>query len=200
MNDIIQIKCPFDGAVLSVKYAPGIESKTVTCPVCRHKYPFSQFKRVAPKGAKGASGGRHVAFSGTDAPTDFGETPTQFQYDDATEVKGGPGTKPGSLTLLETGVRFQLHDGRNVIGRKAQNCTADFQIDTGDGRLMSREHLVIDVEQVPGKGLVHCASLYKEQVNETFIGQNRLFYGDCVVLSPGDLLRLPDAILQFSIE
>ena len=46
MDEIIQIKCPFDGAVLSVKNQPGIESKNVTCPICKHKYPFTQFKRV----------------------------------------------------------------------------------------------------------------------------------------------------------
>lgn len=46
MDEIIQIKCPFCGAVLSVKNIPDIESKNVTCPICKHKYPFSQFKRV----------------------------------------------------------------------------------------------------------------------------------------------------------
>ena len=48
MDEIIQIKCPFDGAILSVKNQPGIETKNVTCPACKHKYPFTQYKRVGP--------------------------------------------------------------------------------------------------------------------------------------------------------
>lgn len=46
MDDIIQIRCPFCRAILSVKNQPKIESKNVTCPVCKHKYPFPQFKRI----------------------------------------------------------------------------------------------------------------------------------------------------------
>lgn len=46
MNYVIKIKCPFDGAVLSVKNQPGIERKSVTCPVCRNKYPFTRYTRV----------------------------------------------------------------------------------------------------------------------------------------------------------
>ena len=64
---------------------------------------------------------------------------------------------------------------------------------------MSREHLVIEIKKIPGKGFVHCASLYKEKVNPTFIGQNKLEYGDCVILHHRDLIRLPDVEARFEI-
>ncbi len=49
MNHIIRIKCPFDGAVLSVREQTGIETKTISCPVCRNKYPFTQYERILPQ-------------------------------------------------------------------------------------------------------------------------------------------------------
>ena len=64
---------------------------------------------------------------------------------------------------------------------------------------MSRNHLVVEVKKVPGKGFVHCVSLYKDKVNETKVNDTQLEYGDCVVLKNGDLLRLPDATLVFEI-
>ena len=33
MNDLIQIQCPGDGAILTIKNQPGLENKNVTCPV-----------------------------------------------------------------------------------------------------------------------------------------------------------------------
>jgi hypothetical protein len=48
-----------------------------------------------------------------------------------------------------------------------------------------------------GENYVHTVSLYKEKVNETYVGENLLEFGDMVVLSPRDELRLPDATLIF---
>ena len=64
---------------------------------------------------------------------------------------------------------------------------------------MSREHLVLEVKKVIGKGFVHYASLYKEKVNETMINNELLEYGDSIVLKSGDKLRLPDATIVFEI-
>ena len=64
---------------------------------------------------------------------------------------------------------------------KAAKSEAGIQIYTADSRAMSREHIVIDVKNVPGKGFVHTLSLYKEKVNPTFIGSEPLVYGDRIV-------------------
>lgn len=176
MDDLIYIKCPFDGAVLSIKNQPGVESKNVTCPVCNHKFPFSQFKRVYKKE------GIETGGSGD------GET----QYDTGKCLLG-------KLTVVGTGTSYQLMPGRNVIGRKGTKSNADFQIDLAEKRSMSREHLVIEVKKVPSKGYVHYVSLFKEKVNKTFIGEEPLLYGDCVVLNHGDIIKLPDATLKFMI-
>lgn len=191
MDDIIQIKCPFDGAVLSVRNMPGIESKNVTCPICKHKFPFTQFRRVSP-----------VPGNEEDPQTEY-----PFQRDNiansdterTTAIAGAPNFSLGRLLIPGSGIYFQLKPGRNVVGRKGQKSMADFQIDTPDKRNMSREHLIIEVKKIPVKGFVHYASLFKEKVNKTFIGSEQLLFGDCIVLNNGDLIKLPDAILKFEI-
>lgn len=192
MDEIIQIKCPFDGAILSVKNQPDIETKNVTCPVCKHKYPFTQYKRVVP------------TVNNEDPDTEYpnNEEHTSYAYDDRTEKGTELGKKNltlGKVKLLSSSISFQLKPGRNVIGRKATKSTADFQIDTGEQRTMSREHIVIEVKKVPAKGFVHYVSLFKEKVNKTYIGKEQIYYGDCIVLNHGDIIELPDASLEFEI-
>lgn len=193
MNEIIQIKCPFCGAVLSVKNQPGMESKSVTCPVCKHKYLFTEFKRV--------SGGGSSDDDDTDYPGGNGGDDDNTRYDDDDKTSGllNPNLVLGKLVVVGTGTSFQLRPGRNVIGRKAQKSAANFQLATGESRAMSREHIVVEAKRVPGKGFVHYLSLFKEKVNDTFHGNEQLLFGDCIVLKHGDIIKLPDAKLRFEI-
>lgn len=188
MDEIIKIKCPFDGAILSVKNQPGIETKNVTCPICKNKYPFTQFKRVTAK--------PYDEDPGTEYPDGAGRP---NYNEEKTEIGQQPNFTLGKVTVAGAGRSYQLRPGRNVIGRKAQKSEADFQIDTDGSRSMSREHIVIDVKKVPLKGFVHYVSLYKEKVNKTLIGSEPLHYGDCIVLNHGDIIKLPDATLKFEI-
>lgn len=185
MDEIIQIKCPFCGSILSVKNMPGIESKSVTCPICRHKYPFTQFKRMA------SAPDEHY-HPGGDEDTDYGD-------DSTTTDMSKMNYTIGRVIIIGSGIEYRLKPGRNVIGRKSPNSAADFQIDTDDRRLMSREHIVIEVKKVPAKGFVHYISLFKKKVNKTYIGNEPIEYGDCIVLSHGDIIKLPDAALKFEI-
>lgn len=196
MDEIIQIKCPFCGSVLSVKNQAGNETKNVTCPVCKHKNNFSQFKRVASKmnnidpDTEYPGGGRRHVCDG-----DY----TGYVAEDNTQLSSQPNYTLGKVTVLGSGFSYQLRPGRNVIGRKGQKSEANFQIDTADKRSMSREHIVIEVKKLPLKGFVHYVSLYKENVNKTSIGNEPLLYGDCIVLNHGDIIKLPDATLKFEI-
>lgn len=195
MEEIIQIKCPFDGAVLSVKNHPGIESKNVTCPICKHKYPFTQFKRIVPA--------TYNDDEETDTAYPGGEERTKYAYGEdtteATQTAKSLNLTIGKVYLTGTNISFQLKPGRNIIGRRASKSEAEFQIDTGEKRSMSREHIVIEVKRIPAKGFVHYLSLYKEKVNNTYIGNQPLLYGDCIVLKHGDIINLPDATLKFEI-
>lgn len=189
---ITKIKCPCCGAVLAVKTQPGIENKKVTCPVCKESSPFKLYKTVIDKKVE----------ESTEYPGKGSDERTSYRNNDETETNIGSGLNfaLGRLKVLNVSVSsYRLKTGRNVIGRKASASTADFQIPVTGGKRMSREHLVIEVKKVPGKGFVHYASLYKQKVNETLVNQERLEFGDCVVLNHGDKIILPDVTMIFEI-
>lgn len=189
MDEIIQIKCPFDGAVLSVRNQPGIETKNVTCPICKNKYPFTHFKKVVPAAMYAGSGA-------SDEHTRYEAEYTSYAQPQK-PVGESPDMSIGKVTVVDSGLSYQLQPGRNIIGRKASHSSSDFQIDTGMKRAMSREHVLIEVKNEPTKGYVHYLSLYKQKVNKTYVGAEELLYGDCIVLRSGDLIKLPDATLKF---
>lgn len=184
-TEIMKIKCPCCAAVLTVKTQPGIENKSVTCPVCKQSSSFRLFKQITEIKAE------HTEYPGEHTSYASHRSETQLNIDENYTL--------GKLKVEDSGVSFRLKVGRNIIGRKATASTADIQIPTAGGKHMSREHLVIEVKKVVGKGFVHYASLYKEKVNETAINNESLEYGDSIVLKSGDKLKLPDATILFEI-
>ncbi len=173
MDNIIKLKCPLDGIVLTIKYEPGIENRVLTCPVCKRKYPFSQFRMDAQNPAPAP------------APDDTNLVSVNFTL--------------GKVVIPGTVIAYQLMPGRNIIGRKSASSTANFQIDTAGKKGMSREHLIIEVTKKPDKGFVHSLSLFKQRTNTTYVNNQPLAYGDSVVLSHGDVIQMPDAVLRFEI-
>lgn len=187
---ILKIKCPCCGVVLTVKNQPGIEQKSITCPVCKETSPFGSFKQPVMNKAQ---------VEHTQYPSDK-QHPGSHEETHVNQAQNEPNFTLGELFVEGSQLPpFRLKAGRNVIGRKATASSADLQIPVLEGNRMSREHLVIEVKKIPGKGFVHYASLYKEKVNATSINDIRLEFGDSVILQHGDTLRLPDVTLRFEI-
>lgn len=179
MMETMDVKCPWCSATLRIRQTSGMEGKSITCPNCKHISPFTQFKVVVPVEEESVTcfGGGHG--------------------------KGHPSAKEnlkiGRLTIPFSEISYQLKPGINIIGRKASASTADLQIDTGDDKRMSREHLIIEVKRIPSSGFAHYVSLYKEKVNKTFINTTELMYGDTLVLQHGDIIKLPNLDIKFEI-
>ena len=190
-SSVIKIKCPRCGAILAVRMQPGIENKNVTCPVCKESSSFKSYKPVSERKSDDE----------TSYPGKNGEERTIYgNNQEKTEIGLGLNYTLGCLKVSNLSVpTYRLKPGRNVVGRKASASSADFRIPVEESRRMSREHLVVDVKKVPGKGYVHYASLYKKEVNNTFINQDQLDYGDCIILKHGDKINLPDVTLIFEI-
>lgn len=188
MKEIIKIKCPYCGAVLSVRNQIGIESRNVTCPVCKQMSPFKDFKNIIDKGDER-----------TQYPGEKGNTSYQSNADPGTNIGQGLNYTLGRLRVIPSGPSYQLKAGKNIIGRKASQSVADFQIPMEGSKRMSREHLLIEVKKVQGKGFVHYVSLCKQKANNTFIGTELLECGDCMVLNHGDIIKLPDINVKFEI-
>lgn len=185
METLIKIGCPVCGSVLSVQPQPGIESKNVTCPVCKTRSPYTKFKKIIS----------------SDEHTEYPDLDGHSQNGDGEGTEGpnvGVNWTLGKFTVPSLNISYQLKPGKNIIGRKATGSSAQCQIPCPSKR-MSREHLIIEIRKVPGKGFVHYASLYKEHVNATFVGKNQLEYGDCFVLNDKDIIKLPDVEGRFII-
>lgn len=191
MNEIIQIKCPFCGAVLSVKNIPDIDKKNVTCPICKQTNRFVNYKLITPNAIGGTKPSGNEVYN------------SQRSYESSSneETQYGPmNFTIGRLKLHGSNISYQLKPGKNEVGRKSKNSLVDFQIDTGESRRMSRNHLVIEVVKENHKGYVHYVSLSKENVNPTTVNGNPMCYGvDKVILNNGAIIKLPDAELRFII-
>lgn len=142
----------------------------MTCPICKNVATFTDYRPI-----RNTSG-------------------------DPTEVPNTGGAKGLAIGALRdpSGEVHTLLPGRNVIGRRSPASTADIQL-APDRRRLSREHLVIEVQRIEGRGFVHTVSLFKEKVNPTAVGDTTLYYGDKVILRHGDIIRLPELDLVFEI-
>lgn len=188
-NDVVKIKCPQCGAVLSIKKMVGLETKNVTCPVCKYKGKYTSFRSYSAKLADETDygNGEHTNYKGGSDNTEGTD------YDDGLNIL------PGQLRILSTSQTFKLMLGKNVVGRKASQSSATIQLPTDGNKRMSREHLTIEVKKVPGKGMTAYASLYKQKVNKTYINNEELIYGEIVPLHDGSIISLPDMKVKYEI-
>ena len=180
MEDIIAIKCPNCGGRLKVKLKSQNMDMIIPCPICKVPSPLKSYIKVSEQ---------------------------MFEYpDDEEETTIGVCVVNdiiGQLKMQDTlHPAFPLKMGRNVIGRKAKSSTADIQIPllVEQRSRTSREHLIIDVDKVKGKGLVHHLSLYpKSKMNETLLNGEKLSNADRVILKNNDIITLPDVKLVFEM-
>lgn len=184
-TDIIKIKCPNCGAVLTVKNVPGLAAKDLTCPVCKHKDKVRAFRLLA---------------SNQDGNDDVDDSCTHYSSSSVSEsAVADINQLPGQLRVISTGQVFPLKMGRNVVGRKASSSSADIQLPVGDCKRMSRSHVVINVMKETGTSITTHISLFKENVNKTFVKGNEVLYGDELVLNDGDVIELPDLKVVYEI-
>ena len=85
----IRIKCPVCGAILNAKDDPSNVKKSVTCPNCKERRKFTEFKVIVPVAP---------------APVESGQEPVA----DETQVcvRRKPESSPGYLLDKATGVTF----------------------------------------------------------------------------------------------
>ncbi len=184
----ITIKCPYCASILSIVDQPNLDNKLMKCPVCTKTSPFKSYIRMENRNSE---------------KTEYQSGNTQTQYDKKTSVRESNDLILGELHVVNSDTQnFRLKMGKNIIGRKADSSKADFQISVKETpSRLSREHLIIDVNRVEGKGFVHTISLYKQQVNDTFVNNEKVYYGESLILHHGDVIKLPDGIsIKFIIS
>ncbi len=169
MEDIIKISCPVCSGVLKVRRTENMESKHVTCPICNKRSLFTAFRIVIERPEESTQIGNVNEHNHT----------------------------VGQLYVPNLNRTFPLNIGRNLIGRKSNASSADIQIPCETKR-MSREHIIIDVKDVNGQ-INHYLSLNKAQVNDTFINNVKLEFGDKIILKNYDIINLPDIDVRFNL-
>lgn len=163
----IFITCPSCHKSLCFNEVQGWQSMLVQCPACQFKATASVY--LAGNAAKGGQGSDDEA--------------TQVAFD---EGGGTPCIDTGCLRIKETGQRFALKEGQNVIGRKTSCPQADIALAADP--YMSRRHARIDV--VAGANGYEHHLVEVGSKNILFLNGQPLQRGDIIVLSFGDTLRL----------
>ena len=182
MENILKLKCPNCGGRLSVKLRTQNPEVNIPCPICKISSSLKSYIQITEQKEQ-----EH----------------TEYPQEDKTQV----GTQVANYVIGQLKVQksalspLALKMGRNIIGRKAKSSTADIQIPlllNGRSR-MSREHLIVDVDKVPGRGIIHFLSLYKSGVNDTYLNGVKLSCVDRIILKQGDVITLPEVELVFEI-
>lgn len=169
----ITIKCPHCGAVLSVADSPENAGKSLKCPVCEQRAPYTNYKQVI------ISGGSTIL------PGNSNGESTQYATDDS--------KTSATVTIAATGQTFTLHDGVNTIGRIATTNSAEFMISDPSRVHISRRHINIELRNTAA-GAIYVLSLCNARFNTTLINGKPLAYGDTIILQDGDVITLPDNI------
>lgn len=191
MNQFIQIKCPFCGAVLKVKQQAGLEKASITCPVCKRKSPFSDYQNVINKDSEE-----------TEIPGGF---KTKSKSEDTTTYNEFIKTTIGCL-VEKSGKRWSLHPGVNTVGRKTQSDPqqveipiTDYYAGTPQARKMSRNHAKIEVVRLANGSAKHILYNWQNK-NTTYVGGDSIEPGDRIVLNNGVLIKFANIDVRFVIE
>lgn len=181
--DTILVTCPNCRTRLSIKNEPGIQEKTLACPICKFKAKVSQYMLgQAGKGGQGAS-----------------DDPTQLPAHLEQQVKNDT----GQMRVIQTDQICELRLGSQVIGRLASSGNADLQIgsDNYKDMYMSRRHVQIDVVKNPKGGVEHHLVEIGSK-NIIKLNGKDIQRGDKIVLKFGDKLTLgeTDIILEETDE
>lgn len=183
MAEIVRVKCPKCGSILKIGKREGMETKNLTCPICGYKGLFTTY---IPLDSQQATKKEDTDYDGD-----------RTQTDDETEVM----KKSMSIGRLRcNGKVYELKEGENIIGRKAESSEATIQI-ADDSRRTSRRHIAITVIRVGKNTVQHRLQLSKEKVNTTLLNNEKLQPGDIMILNNGDVITLPHgAKLVFEID
>ena len=168
----VRIKCPVCGVILEAEDNPANYGKFVTCPNCKTRNKFSAFKTVLP----------------------VSSSPS---VDSETEIRAFTDDTVGALLDPETGRKYPLKEGRNLIGRMTHNTPSQASVPIStDNRRMSRSHLFIDVIR-GADGRYHAYASNASNRNETRINGNHQEKDDKLSLKHQDRLSLSGTELIF---
>jgi Zn ribbon nucleic-acid-binding protein len=171
------VKCPSCEVVLEVKNSKNEEVKIINCPQCgtalRVRFPKQTNEAMDAE--------THIAGVNRGSETIIAN------------VKNAS----GKAVIVCEGKRYELREGSQIVGRKANTLMADVQLDVAD-RYMSRLNGIINVRKAGGQLLVSIAN-HKNQ-NPIKVGMVQLQPGDEIILNDGDVFTMGKTTMTLKIE
>ena len=171
------VKCPSCGVVLEVRNSKNEEVKIINCPQC------GMALRVR----------FHLH---TDEVMDA-ETQIAGRSEDNETVIAEMGCSAEKAFIVCEGIKYELQEGHNIVGRKARTSTADIQLAVSD-RYMSRHNAIVSVGKTGDKLLVTIKK--HKNLNPIKVGDVVLLDGDELVLDDGDELTMGETKMTLKIE
>lgn len=169
--ETMKIKCPNCGAILTVRCIPNMETKSVTCIVCKMSNPFSKYSEVKEQ----------------DYDPEDTEVKKKVCRDDGRE-EDTESEKEVFLCDASTQKRYRLKEGLNLVGRKTykSDSVADVPIETLV-KGFSRSHFYVEVMlyDVDLKLKMYLA----KNKNETFVNSERIEKDERIMLQDGDVIK-----------
>lgn len=177
-----KIRCPFCGVALSVNVREEQLGYSIKCPRCKKIAPLMDFEPIDEPDRMDYQ-----------EKTDYRNSGESTTYESATREKSA-----GTVCVTDGRHEpFRLKVGNNIIGRDGEGSKADFKIKTPNEKRLSREHIIIIVERCSDGSYRHFVKLYKEKVNATYINNERIEPGDCLILKDGYTIEMPGVTLEF---
>lgn len=197
----MKIVCPFCGKKLDVVQRFGgkiDDGKMVKCPTCKMEFAFGDAKVAAVGTSEKHVGNRTDTIYPGGEKTDID---IKTHIDDEAYID--PETQIDNRVtgyMLRAGrsnTTLKLKEGKNVIGRKAGSSKATIQIEVNAEKpRLSREHIVVDVvKNENDNDYSYNLSLFKEQMNISFLNGKEMRYGVVYKLNHNDTIELPDGVV-----
>lgn len=190
---MVKVKCSNCGAVLNIKEVPGLMEKSVLCPVCGEKRPFSAYKKLAESSQDDDD---TICGSYKDGVGNEDETYVNLKDKEDNTVLNCR----AYLVDKQTKKSYALREGVNYIGRKANSTPAkvNVMIETSDMGF-SRAHLGLEVVQVAG-GVRKYKIFNDDNKNLTYVNGNIMEKEDKIFLKNNDIIKSSTVELQFLLK
>ena len=194
------IKCPKCGVGLKVDNPRDEAVKSIKCPKCltplkvifrqpQAQQPADPAATQLPGKPAAQSAGPETQYghqSAQPGATELGPKPAG----DATRVK--PKLQPGRLFC--NGREYPLQMGRNIVGRRNHTRPTTLMLDVND-TYMSREHILINVEQVGDK--LRATVTNYQNTTDTQAAGLPLAKGEMVVLNNGMTITMGETTVTY---
>ena len=194
------IKCPKCGVGLKVDNPRDEAVKSIKCPNCKTplKVIFRQPQAQQPADPAATQLPGKPAAQSAGPETQYGHQSAQPGATELGPKPGGDATRvkaklqPGRLFC--NGREYPLQMGRNIVGRRNRTKPTTLMLDVNDS-YMSREHILINVEQVGDK--LRATVTNYQNTNDTQVAGLPLAKGEMVVLNNGMTITMGETTVTY---